>query len=72
MVFCGKLRQVNAKDEPDMVITRAMNNALSWTFRQMQDYKTKEQLLTAYNLLQQAMYEAERQRQTEEIKALRL
>lgn len=55
-----------------MVVTDMLGNALTWTYRQMQHYRTKEQLQIAYNLLQQAVYEAERQRQAEEIKALRL
>lgn len=55
-----------------MVVTDMLSNALDWTYRQMHYYKTNEQLQTAYNLLQQAVYEAERQQQAEEIKALRL
>lgn len=38
----------------------------------MQYYSSKEELQVAYNLLQQTAYEAERKRQAEEIKALRL
>jgi signal transduction histidine kinase len=55
-----------------MVMTDMLDNALNWTFRQMQQYKTKEQFQAAFNLLQQIIYEAERQRHKEEIKALRL
>jgi len=55
-----------------MVATDMLHNALGWTFRQMQQYKTKEQLQAAHNMLQHIVLEAERQRQKEEIKALRL
>jgi len=53
-------------------MTDMLHNALGWTFRQMQQYKTKEQLQAAHNMLQHIALEAERQRQKEEIKALRL
>jgi len=55
-----------------MVVTDMLHNALGWTFRQMQQYKTKEELQRAHNMLQHIVLEAERQRQQEEIKALRL
>jgi len=55
-----------------MVATDMLHSALGWTFRQMQEYKTKEQLQAAHNMLQHIALEAEQQRQKEEIKALRL
>ncbi|QMU30529.1 sensor histidine kinase [Adhaeribacter radiodurans] len=55
-----------------MVVTNLLSNALEWAYRLVQHYKTKEQLLLAYQVLQQSAYEAERARQAKEIKALRL
>ena len=49
-----------------MVVTDMLHNALGWTVRQMQQYKTKEQLQAAHNMLQYIVLEAERQRQKEE------
>jgi hypothetical protein len=55
-----------------MVVTDMLSNALDWTYRQMQHYKTKEQLQIAYNLLQQSLNEVEQQLQAKEIKTMRL
>ncbi|PSR55880.1 hypothetical protein AHMF7605_21440 [Adhaeribacter arboris] len=55
-----------------MVVTNMLSNVLDWTYRLLQQYKSREQLLTAYHLLQQSVFEAERKQQAEQIKALQL
>ena len=49
-----------------------LSSALSWPFRQIQQYNTQEQIKIACILLQKSVYKAERQRQVEEMKVLRL
>ena len=46
--------------------------ALNWTYRLMQHYKSKEELLIANNMLQLSLYELERARLAEEVKFLKL